>query len=137
MRGMVARPTPPHVKPKPAPKLAPKPSLKLRMRVTVGDIIAIGPGKIALLQALDETGSITAAAKSLDMSYRRAWLLIDELNRALKTPAVATAAGGAKGGGSALTESGRALITLYRQIEDTALQAAKPEIRQLMKLLAT
>ena len=91
MRGMVARSTPPPVKPKPAPK----PSLKLRMRVTVGDVIAIGPGKIALLQALDETGSITAAAKSLDMSYRRAWLLIDELNRALKTPAVATAAASA------------------------------------------
>lgn len=86
---MVARPTP-------AP-VTPKPSLKLRMRVTVGETIAIGPGKIALLEALDETGSITAAARSLDMSYRRAWLLIDELNRALKTPAVATAAGGAKG----------------------------------------
>ena len=116
---------------------APRPELRLRMRVTVGDVIAVGPGKIALLEALDETGSITAAAKSLDMSYRRAWLLIDELNRALKEPAVATAAGGAKGGGSALTPTGRQLITLYRQIEDTALQACKPEIRQLMKLLAS
>ncbi|WP_238139625.1 winged helix-turn-helix domain-containing protein [Roseateles aquatilis] len=113
-----------------------KPELRLRMRVTVGDVIAVGPGKIALLEALDETGSITAAAKSLDMSYRRAWLLIDELNRALKEPAVATAAGGAKGGGSALTASGHALVALYRQIEQTALQACKPEIRQLMKLLA-
>ena len=83
---MVARPTSAPVTPKPAHK----PSLKLRMRVTVGETIAIGPGKIALLEALDETGSITAAARSLDMSYRRAWLLIDELNRALKTPAVAT-----------------------------------------------
>ena len=116
---------------------ASEPTLKLRMRVTVGDVIAIGPGKIALLEALDQTGSITAAAKSLDMSYRRAWLLIDETNRALKEPAVATAAGGAKGGGSALTDSGRALIALYRQIEDTALQACKPEIKRLLKLLAT
>lgn len=115
---------------------SPAAELRFRMRVTVGDVIAIGPGKIALLEALDETGSITAAAKSLDMSYRRAWLLIDELNRALKEPAVATAAGGAKGGGSALTETGHAVVTLYRQIEATAAQACKGEIRQLMKLLA-
>lgn len=132
MRDMVARSTPAPSTPKPALK----PALKLRMRVTVGEVIAIGPGKIALLEALDETGSITAAAKSLDMSYRRAWLLIDETNRALKEPAVATAAGGAKGGGSALTDSGRALVALYRQIEETALAACKGEIKQLMKLLA-
>jgi len=112
------------------------PQLKLRMRVTVGDVIAIGPGKIALLEALDATGSITAAAKSLDMSYRRAWLLIDDTNKALKEPAVATAAGGAKGGGSALTDSGRALVALYRQIEDSALAACKTDIKRLMKLLA-
>lgn len=132
MRDMVARSTPAPSTSKPALK----PALKFRMRVTIGEVIAIGPGKIALLEALDETGSITAAAKSLDMSYRRAWLLIDETNRALKEPAVATAAGGAKGGGSALTESGRALISLYRQIEETALAACKGEIKQLMKLLA-
>ena len=57
------------------------PQLRFRMRVTQGDVIAVGPGKIALLEAVDKTGSITAAAKSLDMSYRRAWLLLDELNR--------------------------------------------------------
>ncbi|MDH0862917.1 LysR family transcriptional regulator [Mitsuaria sp. GD03876] len=107
------------------------------MRVTVGDVIAIGPGKIDLLEALDATGSITAAAKSLDMSYRRAWLLIDEINHALKEPAVATAAGGAKGGGSVLTDTGRTVIALYRRIEATALDACKADIRQLMKLLAS
>ncbi|MET0208974.1 MAG: ModE family transcriptional regulator [Burkholderiaceae bacterium] len=110
--------------------------LKLRMRVTVGELIAIGPGKIALLEALDQTGSITAAAKALGMSYRRAWLLIDETNKSLRTPAVATAAGGAQGGGSVLTESGRALVALYRQIELTALDACKTDIRKLMKMLA-
>lgn len=110
--------------------------LKLRMRVTVGELIAIGPGKIALLEALDQTGSITAAAKALGMSYRRAWLLIDETNKSLRTPAVATAAGGAQGGGSVLTESGRALVALYRQIELTALEACKTDIRKLMKMLA-
>lgn len=114
----------------------PKPRLKLRMRVTAGELIAVGPGKIALLEALAETGSITAAAKSLEMSYRRAWLLIDELNRALKQPAVASATGGQHGGGSELTETGRQLIALYRGIEEQALAACQGEIKKLLKLLA-
>ncbi|UXH78636.1 winged helix-turn-helix domain-containing protein [Roseateles amylovorans] len=110
--------------------------LKLRVRLTVGELIAVGPGKIDLLEALDATGSITAAAKSLGMSYRRAWLLIDELNRSLRAPAVATAAGGAQGGGSVLTEDGRTLVRLYRQIEATALQAAAADIQALKQMLA-
>lgn len=112
------------------------PVLKLRLRLTVGELIAVGPGKIDLLEALDATGSITAAAKSLGMSYRRAWLLIDELNRSLRTPAVATAAGGAQGGGSVLTDDGRRLVQLYRQIEATALKAAAAEIEALKGMLA-
>lgn len=125
------------LEPKAAPGLpAAEPALKLRARVTVGDVIAVGPGKIDLLEALDATGSITAAAKALNMSYRRAWLLIDELNRSLKAPAVATAAGGAQGGGSVLTSEGHELVRLYRQIETTALSAAKSDIDKLLKLLA-
>ncbi|SEK82683.1 molybdate transport system regulatory protein [Roseateles sp. YR242] len=112
------------------------PQFKLRMRATQGEVIAIGPGKIALLEALDEAGSITAAAKALGMSYRRAWLLIDELNQSLREPAVATAAGGAQGGGSALTKSGRALVALYRRIEAQALSHCAGDIRKLMKMLA-
>ena len=115
----------------------PKPALKLRMRVNVGEQIAVGPGKIQLLEALAEQGSITAAAKSLDMSYRRAWLLIDELNRSLAEPAVASATGGQRGGGSELTDAGRRLIELYRGIEAQALKACAPDIRKLLKLLAT
>lgn len=112
------------------------PEFKLRMRITQGDLIAIGPGKIALLEALDEAGSITAAAKALGMSYRRAWLLIDELNQSLREPAVVTAAGGAQGGGSRLTDSGRALVTLYREIEAEAQAHCAERIGQLMKMLA-
>lgn len=112
------------------------PAFKLRMRITQGDLIAIGPGKIALLEALDEAGSITAAAKALGMSYRRAWLLIDELNQSLREPAVVTAAGGAQGGGSRLTDSGRALVTLYREIEAEAQAHCSGRIGQLMKMLA-
>jgi len=94
---------------------APRPELRLRMRVTVGEAIAVGPGKVALLEAVDEHRSISAAAKALGMSYRRAWLLMDELNRSLKSPAVTTATGGANGGGSELTEVGRRLIQLSLQ----------------------
>jgi len=120
----------------PARKSPSRPTLKLRMRVSVGELIAVGPGKIALLEALAETGSISAAARQLGMSYRRAWLLIDELNRSLKQPAVASASGGAAGGGSALTENGRQLLALYRGIEAQALQACQPDIQRLLKLLA-
>lgn len=122
--------------PRSSDSTAPTPQLKLRMRVTVGEVIAIGPGKVALLEALEQTGSITAAAKSLGMSYRRAWLLIDELNHALREPAVSSATGGAQGGGSQLTDSGRELLALYRGIEATALQACQADIRKLMKKLA-
>lgn len=119
-----------------APKPVPQPVFKLRMRITQGELVAIGPGKIALLEALDEAGSITAAARALGMSYRRAWLLIDELNQSLREPAVATAAGGAQGGGSVLTASGRALVTLYRQIEARAQAHCASDIGELMKMLA-
>lgn len=116
--------------------VAGKPLLRFRMRITHGDVIAVGPGKIALLEAIEATGSITEAAKSLGMSYRRAWLLLDELNRSLRVPAVDSAKGGQLGGGSALTDSGRQVIELYRRIEETAAAACHADIQQLMKLLA-
>jgi len=115
---------------------AAKPSAKFRMRITTGDAIAIGPGKISLLEAIDETGSITAAAKSLDMSYRRAWMLLDELNRSLRQPAVDSAKGGQHGGGSELTEVGRQLIDTYRRIEATAASACAADIKRLLNLVA-
>jgi molybdate transport system regulatory protein len=111
------------------------PVLRFRMRVSDGDRIAVGPGKIALLEAIGNTGSITAAAKSLDMSYRRAWLLLDELNRSLEHPAVDSAKGGLQGGGSSLTEAGQQLITLYRRIEKRAEIACRDDIAQLMGML--
>lgn len=123
----------------PAPRARPSPAaprLRFRTRVTVGEVIAIGPGKIDLLEAIDQAGSITAAAKQLDMSYRRAWLLLDELNRSLRSPAVSTAKGGSAGGGCALTDTGRQLIALYRQIEQTAQEANRAPIRRLLGLLA-
>ncbi|MBL0726353.1 winged helix-turn-helix domain-containing protein [Piscinibacter sp. HJYY11] len=113
----------------------PAPSAKFRFRITVGDAIAIGPGKVALLEAIAATGSISAAAQSLDMSYRRAWLLLDEMNRMLRAPVADSARGGAVRGGSEITEVGRQLIETYRRIEAKAAEACADEIRQLQSLI--
>lgn len=112
------------------------PQLRLRMRVMAGEVIAIGPGKVALLEAIAVTGSLTGAAKHLGMSYRRAWVLLDELNRSLRTPAVDSAKGGEGGGGSELTDCGRELVALYRRIEDGARLACAADIRRLLGLVA-
>ena len=105
------------------------------MRIRKSDSIAIGPGKVALLEAIVEQGSISAAARSLNMSYRRAWLLIDELNKALTSPATTSEHGGKQGGGSVLTPVGADIIRLYREIEEHAYQAGKKQIAGLTKLL--
>ena len=112
-----------------------KPHLRFRMRVNVGDTIAIGPGKIALLEAIRTEGSISAAARHLGMSYRRAWLLLDEINRSLKTPAATSGDNGVNGGGSTLTPTGEEFVALYRSIEQKAQAAAQHEIAALLKLL--
>lgn len=110
--------------------------VQFRMRIYRGNDIAVGPGKIALLEAIDRTRSISAAARELGMSYRRAWLLVDELNRSLRQPAVETAVGGAHGGGSNITEAGQALIRHYRAIERAAQAAASADIAAIRRMLA-
>ena len=117
------------------PLARPKPQAKFRMRITAGDAILIGPGKIALVEAIAQSGSITLAAKSLGMSYRRAWMLLDELNKALKKPAVESAVGGSHGGGSVLTDTGRELTALYRRIEATAAEACQADLKRLVGML--
>ncbi len=106
------------------------------MRIYRDESIAIGPGKIALLEAIAETGSISAAARQFSMSYRRAWMLVDEMNRALAKPAVATATGGSHGGGAKLTPIGEELIKRYRAVETTARTAAASDLAALNRLLA-
>jgi len=107
--------------------------LSIRLDLTSGD--RIGPGKIALLEAIQATGSISAAARRLGMSYRRAWLLVEQLNDALLEPAVTAAPGGRQGGGAAVTPVGERIIALYRSIEDIALSSAKQEFRAMGKLV--
>lgn len=108
---------------------------RFRMRIMSGETVSVGPGKIALLEAIRDTRSITAAAKSIRMSYRRAWMLVDELNAALKKPAVHSAKGGEHGGGSELTAVGESLVGVYRRIEERATKACAEDIRALVKLV--
>jgi len=111
------------------------PVARFRLRVTHGDLIAVGPGKVALLEAVARTGSITAAAKELGMSYPRAWNLVDELNRALREPAVTSKKGGERGGRSELTAAGLKLVARYRRIESKATSATRKELAALVSLL--
>jgi molybdate transport system regulatory protein len=111
-------------------------TVQFRLRISKGDDIAIGPGKVDLLEAIAETGSITAAAKKLGMSYRRAWMLVDTMNRCFKSPIVEAEAGGKRGGGTRLTPTGRDVVRLYRAIERKAAKAGVSETADLNRLLA-
>ena len=99
---------------------------RLSIRLDLGSGARIGPGKVAVLEEIARSGSISAAGRVLRMSYRRTWELVEDLNRSLGTPVVETAAGGSGGGGAVLTRAGKAVIERYRAIEmDTALAARK------------
>ena len=115
---------------------APPVYARFRLRLSVGDAIAIGPGKIALLEAIAEHRSLNAAAKALGMSYKRAWDLINELNSLLLEPAVMSVKGGTSGGGTTLTELGVEMLTLYRWIEARAALACQPELDRLSAMIA-
>lgn len=99
---------------------------RLNFRIDLASGARIGPGKIAVLEEIGKSGSISAAARTLRMSYRRTWELVEDLNRSLGTPVVETAAGGSGGGGAVLTRSGKAIVERYRAIElDIAAAARK------------
>jgi molybdate transport system regulatory protein len=111
------------------------PAARLSIRIDLAGGIQIGPGKIALLQAIQTTGSISAGARSLGMSYRRAWLLVEEINHGLRKPAVTATTGGRHGGGAAITAVGERMIELYHAIESRARSAADREFRQFGALV--
>jgi molybdate transport system regulatory protein len=114
-----------------------KPDVQFHIRVgESGAALAIGPGKVALLEAIAETGSITSAAKKLGMSYRRAWLLVDETNDCLVERAVSTAAGGSRGGGTALTPAGAEFVRRYRALERRAATAVAEQLQPLLRPVA-
>src|SRR6202453_4886870 len=107
--------------------------LSIRIDLQTGD--RIGPGKIELLEAIRSTGSISAAARSTGMSYRRAWLLVEEINRALREPTVTAETGGVRGGGAVVTPVGEQVVGLYRVIESQARTAAGGEFRAIGRLI--
>jgi molybdate transport system regulatory protein len=113
-----------------------KASAQFHLRLTKGEEKAIGPGKVALLEAIEQTGSISAAARQLGMSYRRAWGLVDDMNRILVEPAVQANVGGKDGGRATLSPTGRKVATLYRSIERDAARHTAAATRSLLNLLA-
>ena len=105
----------------------------VRLRVDIGPDCSIGPGKIALLEQIERSGSLSKAARILKMSYRRAWLLLEDLNRTLGQPVTTASVGGAGGGGAQITPFGRLVIAAFRQIEHSALDAAAAQLDWLMQ----
>jgi molybdate transport system regulatory protein len=96
----------------------------------------LGPGKIALLEAIHRTGSISAGGRVHQMSYRRAWLLVEELNKVFGEPLVVAHPGGVRGGGAALTATGEKVVALYRSAERKMREAAAEEISGIEGALA-
>jgi molybdate transport system regulatory protein len=109
---------------------------RLTLRVDFDKDHAVGPGKIKLLELIDALGSISAAGRQMDMSYRRAWLLVDSLNKCFSEPLVASQAGGSHGGGASLTPAGAAVVRHYRALEAAAHAAGAPHIKALEGALA-
>ncbi len=106
-----------------------------KVRVMFGAEIAIGPDKAELLEAIAATGSISASAKRLGMSYRRAWLLVDTMNRCFREPVVASATGGSGGGGAGVTAFGRRVLQRYRAMCARIDRALDPELDRFTELL--
>jgi molybdate transport system regulatory protein len=113
------------------------PRLKIKVQIFCGSEIAMGPGKADLLDAIGSEGSISAAARALGMSYRRAWLLVDTMNRCWAQPLVEATAGGGKGGGARVTDFGHGVLDKYRTLNSQA-QACKgavpwPDLRSALR----
>ena len=114
-------------------------ALKLKAQIMCGDEFAMGPGKADMLDAIAREGSISGAGRALGMSYRRAWLLVDTMNRCWSQPLVVTTAGGGQGKGARLSELGREVLAAYRGLEEKLAEAAgSGPLKALSeKLLAT
>jgi molybdate transport system regulatory protein len=107
----------------------------IRIRVNLG-IAAFGPGKADLLEQIAETGSISAAARKMRMSYKRAWQLVDEMNRMFAQPLIEAAPGGAHGGGATLTALGARIAAAYRRIQKKVPVAVRRELALLARSAA-
>jgi molybdate transport system regulatory protein len=108
-------------------------TLGVRLRIDIGAGCSIGPGKIALLEQIERSGSLSQAARILKMSYRRAWLLLEDLNRTLGQPVTTASIGGAGGGGAQITPFGRQVVAAFREIELAAGTAAAQKLDWLLQ----
>jgi molybdate transport system regulatory protein len=111
-----------------------KPASRLSIRVDLATGARIGPGKVAVLEEIARSGSISAAGRALHISYRRTWELVEDLNATLGAPVVQTAAGGSGGGGASLTELGQAVVSCYRAIEEDCAAAARKHLTALQRV---
>ena len=109
--------------------------LKPQLRISFRKSIAMGPGKADLLEAIAASGSISAAARKLSMSYRRAWLLVDTMNGCFKSPLVETLTGGARGGGAQVTVLGHDVVKRYREMENKAGESVTREMAEFSDLM--
>ena len=109
---------------------------QLRLRILFGQEIAMGPGKLNLLRAISTNGSISGAARQMNMSYRRAWLLVDTMNRCFHSPVVAAAPGGKGGGGATITEFGQKVIDSYEAMEQKAVAATLRDIEKFSRFMS-
>jgi molybdate transport system regulatory protein len=106
-----------------------------RLRIVLEPDIAIGPGKADILQGIRDTGSIAAAGRRMGMSYKRAWYLVESMNRCFVSPLVSASKGGRSGGGTRLTELGETVLASYRRMETLAASAIAPEMKKLKRAL--
>ena len=113
-----------------------KTDLKIRLKIELPDGVRLGYGKIDLLRAIDREQSISAAARSMGMSYRRAWMLLEELNRSFAAPVAETRMGGAGRGGASLTGTGMRIIAIYDDAQTRAEDALADQLRKLADELA-
>ncbi len=95
----------------------------------------LGPGKADLLERIGETGSIAAAGRAMSMSYKRAWMLVMEMNAAFRDPLVESTRGGARGGGARLTDAGSTVLAHYRKLEDITAKAGAERIGAIQSML--
>lgn len=115
------------------PNLTDSPSL--RIRIVFSEDVMLGPGKADLLERIRDTGSIAAAGRSMSMSYKRAWMLVEQMNKAFRDPLVVSTRGGQKGGGATLTATGADVLANYRKLEEIMAEAGAARLATIRSML--
>ncbi len=113
----------------------PDQTARLQLRLFFAHGAMLGPGKAELLEHIRDTGSISAAGRAMEMSYKRAWMLVDAMNAAFTAPLVESARGGAGGGGAQVTEVGLEVLRLYRALQDKTARAGQAEMAAISAML--